>query len=51
MMDGWLAFLRPFQYVNRISVISRRWADDNERLCAKLMRPVHDRKDLRPRQG
>ena len=30
-MNGWFAILRPF---TNISVISERWADDNERLCA-----------------
>ena len=30
-MDGWMDDLRFF---NSVSVISGRWADDNERLCA-----------------
>ena len=31
MMDGWVRVLRPF---NSISVISRRWKGEHERLCA-----------------
>ena len=31
MMDGWVRVLRPF---NSISVISRRWEGEHERLCA-----------------
>ena len=34
-MDGWVRILRPF---NRISVISRRWKDEHERLCAMKRR-------------
>ena len=30
-MDGWVRVLRPF---NSISVISRQWKDEHERLCA-----------------
>ena len=30
-MDGWVRVLHPF---NSISVISRRWEDEHERLCA-----------------
>ena len=30
-MDGWVRVLHPF---NSISVISRRWKDEHERLCA-----------------
>ena len=35
-MDGWVRVLRPF---NSISVISRRWKHEHERLCA-MKRPV-----------
>ena len=31
---GWMDDLRFYILFNSISVISRRWADDNERLCA-----------------
>ena len=31
---GWMDDLRFYFLFNSISVISRRWADDNERLCA-----------------
>ena len=34
-MDGWVRVLRPF---NSISVISRRWKDEHERLCAMKRR-------------
>ena len=34
-MDGWVRVLRPF---NSISVISRWWKDENERLCAMKRR-------------
>ena len=34
-MDGWVRVLRPF---NSISVISRRWKGEHERLCA--MKPI-----------
>ena len=34
-MDGWVRVLRPF---NSISVISRRWKSDHERLCAMKRR-------------
>ena len=34
-MDGWVKVLRPF---NSISVISRRWKDEHERLCAMKRR-------------
>ena len=34
-MDGWVRVLRPF---NSISVISRRWKGDHERLCAMKRR-------------
>ena len=33
--DGWVRVLRPF---NSISVISRRWKDEHERLCAMKRR-------------
>ena len=33
--DGWVRVLRPF---NSISVISRRWKDEHERLCAMKCR-------------
>ena len=32
--DGWMADLRFYVPFNSISVISGRWAGDNERLCA-----------------
>ena len=32
--DGWMDDLRFYVLFNSISVISGRWADDNERLCA-----------------
>ena len=34
-MDGWVSVLRPF---NSISVISRRWKGEHERLCAMKRR-------------
>ena len=34
MKDGWLDDLRFYVLFNSISVISGRWAGDNERLCA-----------------
>ena len=34
-MDGWVRVLRPF---NSISVISRRWKGEHERLCARKRR-------------
>ena len=34
-MDGWVRVLRPF---NSISVISRRWKSEHERLCAMKRR-------------
>ena len=34
-MDGWVRVLRPF---NSISVISRRWKGEHERLCAMKRR-------------
>ena len=34
-MDGWVRVLRPF---NSISVISRRWEGEHERLCAMKRR-------------
>ena len=34
-MDGWVRVLRPF---NNISVISRRWKGEHERLCAMKCR-------------
>ena len=34
-MDGWVSILRPF---NSISVISRRWKGEHERLCAMKRR-------------
>ena len=34
-MDGWIRVLRPF---NSISVISRRWKGEHERLCAMKRR-------------
>ena len=34
-MDGWVKVLRPF---NSISVISRQWKDEHERLCAMKRR-------------
>ena len=33
-IDGWMDDLRFYVFFNRISVISGRWADDNDRLCA-----------------
>ena len=33
-MDGWMDDLRFYVLFNIISVISGRWANDNERLCA-----------------
>ena len=33
-LDGWMDDLRFYVLFNSISVISGRWADDNERLCA-----------------
>ena len=33
-MDGWMDDLRFYVLFNSVSVISGRWADDNERLCA-----------------
>ena len=35
MMDGWVRVLRPF---NSISVISRQWKGEHERLCAMKRR-------------
>ena len=35
LMDGWVRVLRPF---NSISVISRRWKGEHERLCAMKRR-------------
>ena len=35
LMDGWVRVLRPF---NSISVISRRWKGEHERLCAMKCR-------------
>ena len=35
MMDGWVSVLRPF---NSISVTSRRWKDEHEKLCAMKRR-------------
>ena len=35
VMDGWVRVLRPF---NSISVISRRWKGEHERLCAMKRR-------------
>ena len=32
--DGWMDDLRFYVLFNSISVISGRWADENERLCA-----------------
>ena len=32
--NGWMDDLRFYVLFNSISVISGRWADDNERLCA-----------------
>ena len=34
-MDGWISVLRPF---NSISVISRRWKGEHEKLCAMKRR-------------
>ena len=34
-MDGWVSVLRPF---NSISVTSRRWKDEHEKLCAMKRR-------------
>ena len=34
LFDGWMDDLRFYVLFNSISVISGRWADDNERLCA-----------------
>ena len=36
-MDGWVRVLHPF---DSISVISRRWKDEHERLCAMKRRLV-----------
>ena len=33
-INGWMDDLRFYVLFNSISVISGRWADDNERLCA-----------------
>ena len=33
-MAGWMDDLQFYVLFNSISVISGRWADDNERLCA-----------------
>ena len=33
-INGWMEDLRVHVLFNSISVISGRWADDNERLCA-----------------
>ena len=33
-IDGWGDYLRFYVLFNSISVISGRWTDDNERLCA-----------------
>ena len=32
--DGWMDDLRFYVLFNSVSVISGRWADDNERLCS-----------------
>ena len=36
--DGWMDDLRFYVLFNSISVISGRWADDNDRLCAMELR-------------
>ena len=41
---GWMDDLRFYVLFNSVSVISGRWADDNERLCA--MEPVYGWEDL-----
>ena len=33
-IDGWMEELRFYVFFNSISVISGRWADGNEKLCA-----------------
>ena len=33
-LDGWMDDLRFYVLFNSVSVISGRWAGDNERLCA-----------------
>ena len=33
-VDGWMDDLRFYVLFNSVSVISGRWTDDNERLCA-----------------
>ena len=35
---GWMDDLRFYVLFNNISVISGRWLDDNERLCARDLR-------------
>ena len=37
-MDGWMEDLRLYVLFNSILVISGRWLDDNERLCAMELR-------------
>ena len=37
-MDGWMDGLQFCVLFNRTSVISRRWAGDNEGLCAMKLR-------------
>ena len=39
-MDGWVRVLLPF---NNISVISRRWKGEHERLCAMKRRSGSER--------
>ena len=34
LMDGWMDNMRFYIIFNSISVISGRWANDNERQCA-----------------
>ena len=43
----WMNDLRFYVLFNSILIISGRWADDKERMCA--MEPVYDKKD--PRSG
>ena len=49
MCDGWIDDLRFYVLLNSISVISGRWADNNDRLCA--MEPRLRLKRFRHKQG
>ena len=46
---GWIDDLRLYVLFNSMSVISGRWADDNERVCA--MEPRKRLKRFRLEQG